>query len=182
MTERTPDETLVAAFGRGDDSAFDALVTRYSAQISALANRLLGWSGDVEDVTQEVFLAVYMNLKRFRGKCSLRTWLFTITINKCRAHRRKQMVRQKLLAGFSRHRKMDSRPAGDNGELMEAISRALERLPARYREPVVLYYLEELSIDQICQVLNLKSNAVHVRLNRARHRLKECLGRWESKS
>ncbi len=73
MTERIPDETLVAAFGRGDEGAFDTLVTRYTAQISALANRLLGWSGDVEDVTQEVFLAAYMNLKRFRGQCSLRT-------------------------------------------------------------------------------------------------------------
>lgn len=92
------------------------------------------------------------------------------------------MVRQKLLAGLFSHREMDSRPKGDNGELMEAISRALERLPGRYREPVVLYYLEELSIDQICKVLNLKSNAVHVRLNRARQRLKECLGRLESKS
>ena len=85
MGEWLPDETLVGAFGRGDVSAFEAIVFRYRVDVATLANRLLGWPGDVDDITQEVFLAAYMNLKRFRGQSGLRTWLFA-SVNKCRSH------------------------------------------------------------------------------------------------
>lgn len=180
MAEGIPDETLVVAFNRGDESAFDAILTRHTPPVSALVRRLLGWSGDVEDVTQDVFLAAYLNLKGFRGQCSLRTWLFTITLNKCRAWRRRHLVRQRLLVGLSTRRESGASPVAANEERMEAVSRALARLPGKYREPVILYYLEELSIDQIGIVLHLKPNAVHVRLNRARQQLKALLAGWES--
>ena len=178
MTDRTTDEALVGAFGRGDQSAFDAIVARYSADVAALANRLLGWPGEVDDVTQEVFLAAYLHLSRFRGQCSLRSWLFTITINKCRSHIRRQWVRRRFLTRFVQ--RVDPLPSSreNDGALQETLSRALQSLPARYREPIVLHYLEGLSVEQIGQVLTLSSNAVHVRLNRARQRLKEHLAPW----
>jgi len=69
-------------FGR---AAFDRIVERYSAEVVVLANRLLGWPGDVEDVVQDIFLAVFVGLKKFRCECTLKSWLFTITINKCRS-------------------------------------------------------------------------------------------------
>ncbi|MFC1766767.1 RNA polymerase sigma factor [Planctomycetota bacterium] len=179
MGERIPDEALVGAFIRGDEAVFDAIVSRYSADVTNLANRLLAWPGDVDDVIQEVFLAAYINLKRFRGQCSLRTWLFTITINKCRSQTRRQWIRRKVLAGLAQRAETYMQAGGSNGELVEAVSRSLQRLSARYREPVILYYLEGLSVEQIGAVLKLSPNAVHVRLNRARKRLKEHLVSWE---
>ena len=92
----TPEEqALVDRFRRGEDSAFDGIVERYAGDVAALANRLLGWPGDAEDVVQEVFLAAFMARRRFRGDCRLRTWLFTIAINKCRSYRvqRKRRLR-----------------------------------------------------------------------------------------
>lgn len=175
MAERITDEALVGAFGRGDSSAFDEIVSRYGADVAALANRLLGWPGDVEDVAQEVFLAAFLNLKWFRGQCSLRTWLFTITINKCRSVGRRMWIRRKVLAGLERKTTSDTPAPGDKGELMDAVSRSLQRLPTRYREPLVLYYLEGLSVEQVGAMLKVSTNAVHVRLNRARQRLKEQL-------
>ena len=81
------DEILVKRFNQDEGSAFEAIVGRYGDEITRLANRLLAWPGDVDDVVQNVFLAAFLNLKKFRSQCSLTTWLFTITINKCRTHR-----------------------------------------------------------------------------------------------
>ena len=82
MAEMIDDEVLVERFSRGDESAFDRIVEDYSADVTTLANRLLGWPGEVEDVIQDIFLSAFLGLKKFRCECSLKTWLFTITINK----------------------------------------------------------------------------------------------------
>ena len=175
----TTDELLVEQFNRGDDSAFDRIVEEYSADIAVLANRLLGWPGDVEDVVQNVFLAAFLGLKKFRCECSLKTWLFTITINKCRSHRYKRMLRLRF---FSRAaNKISSTPAratdktAMDSETFDRVRRAVTALPAKYREPFVLRYLQELSTDKISRILGISENAVHVRLNRARKRLKQDL-------
>ena len=86
MAEKIDDELLVEQFRSGDESAFERIVERYSADVAALANRLLGWPCEVDDVTQEIFLAAFLGLKKFRCECSLKSWLFTITINKCRSY------------------------------------------------------------------------------------------------
>jgi DNA-directed RNA polymerase specialized sigma24 family protein len=57
MAESVDDGLLVGQFNRGDESAFEKIVERYSAEVAVLANRLLGWPGDVEDITQDIFLA-----------------------------------------------------------------------------------------------------------------------------
>ena len=84
-------EVLVQQFNQGRAWAFERIVEANQAEIATLANRLLGWAGDVEDVVQDVFLSAFVGLKKFRCQSSLKTWLFTITINECRNYRYKQM-------------------------------------------------------------------------------------------
>ncbi len=175
MAETIEDELLVEKFSRGDESAFDRIVERYSTDVGILANRLLGWPGEVEDVCQEVFLAAYLGLKKFRCDYSLKSWLFTITINKCRSHRRRRLLRLRTSSRAAVKDKVSKRSAGDNPVDTEAFSRvrnAVAALPAKYREPVVLKYLEELDTDEIARVLDMSQNALHVRLSRARERLR----------
>jgi RNA polymerase sigma-70 factor (ECF subfamily) len=188
------DELPVEHFSRGDRAedldriepplgraVFDRIVSRYSADVAALANRLLGWPGDVEDVSQEVFLAAYLGLRNFRGECSLKSWLFAITINKCRSHRRRQLLRLRTLSRAAERRRLPSEPtACDNPKDMETLNcvrSAIAALPARYREPVVLRYLQELPLCQIAQILGISQNALNVRLSRARKHLKENLSK-----
>jgi RNA polymerase sigma-70 factor (ECF subfamily) len=179
MAETIDDEHLVEQFNRGDESAFDRIVEQYSSDIAALANRLLGWSGEVEDVTQDIFLAAFLGLKKFRCESSIKTWLFTITVNKCRSYRYKRMLQRRRIkqaadiavstsAGTTNGKPMET-------ETFERIRRAVEALPAKYREPVVLRYLQELPTDQISRILGISKNALQVRLNRARARLRENL-------
>ena len=146
--------------------------------IASLANRLLGWPGDVDDICQEVFLATYLGLKKFRHQSSLKTWLFKITINKCRTHRRRRI----LHLGFFK------RFVNENNDLLDApriivdddhqsirIRNAVRSLPAKYREPVILKYLNEMPTERISELLGITNNALHVQLNRARNMLKDQL-------
>jgi RNA polymerase sigma-70 factor (ECF subfamily) len=198
MAGKSDDELLVEQFSRGDESAFERIVEQYSAEVAALANRLLGWPGEVEDITQEIFLAAFMGLKKFRCECSLKSWLFTITINKCRSHRYKRKLRQlKAISMWRGHlalvtfRWQDASgtqgrdglatngigmrlPRTDTGvssmdvDDFNRVRRAVAGLPAKYREPVVLKYLQELDTDEICRILGISKNTLHVRLSRAR--------------
>jgi RNA polymerase sigma factor (sigma-70 family) len=167
------DVSLVERFNHGDDSAFDRIVETYSSEVAALANRLLGWPEDTEDVVQNIFLAAFVGLKKFRCECSLKTWLFTITINECRNYRYRQMLRLRLFSRASD----EASEAADNTvterETFEQVRRAVRALPAKYREPVVLKYLQQLASDEIVRILGISQGTLHVRLNRARKRLKE---------
>jgi len=179
MAESVDYELLVQQFNRGDESAFETIVEQYSAEIALLANRLLGWPGDVEDVTQDTFLAAFLGLKKFRCECSLKTWLFTITINKCRTYRHKRMLRLRRFSQAARraspasHRSADS--TSMDSEAFEQVRRTVRALPPKYREAVVLKYLEALPTDQVAQILGISKNTLQVRLNRARKHLKDNL-------
>jgi RNA polymerase sigma factor (sigma-70 family) len=175
MAEKNDDEYLVEKFSRGDDSVFNRIVERYSADVTVLANRLLGWPGDVEDVVQDVFLAVFVGLKRFRGQCRLKSWLFIITINKCRTYRYKRMLRLKKFSKAA-DKASHARSRTADGQLMDSetfnrVRRAVTALPAKYREPIVLRYLQQLSTTESSRILGISENTLQVRLSRAKKRL-----------
>jgi RNA polymerase sigma-70 factor (ECF subfamily) len=176
MTETLDDELLVKQFNQGDDSAFDRIVEGNSAAIAVLANRLLGWPGMVEDIVQDVFLAAFVSLKKFRCECSLKSWLFTITINKCRSYRYKRMLHIKFFSQAAAKASAVLDSTADkvlmDDETFDKVRHAVQALPAKYREPVVLRYLQELSMDEIARILNISRNALQVRLSRARERLR----------
>jgi RNA polymerase sigma-70 factor (ECF subfamily) len=175
----TNHELLVKKFIQGDDSAFERIVQDNWADVAALANRLLGWPGDVEDILQNIFLSAFLDLKKFRGQSSLKTWLFTITINECRNYRYGQMLRLRLFVRGREKVSHSSAPAADGTatkrETFERVRRAVKALPTKYREPVVLKYLQQLASDEIARILGISEGALQVRLNRARKKLKETL-------
>ena len=160
---------------------FEELVARHQAQVTRLAFRLLGWRGDVDDVVQEVFLAALKHGPRFRGESSVATWLTRITINKCRSHQRRRHLWWRL---FGRAAEPDTQassfgaPVGDalaGVETSAKVRAAVQALPARDREVVVLRYFENLSFGEIGAATGASTNAVEVRLHRARARLAEAL-------
>jgi len=192
MAKGIDDELLVERFNRGDQAegldrikppfgraAFDRIVDEYSADIAVLANRLLGWPGEVEDVVQDVLLAAYLGLRKFRCECSLKTWLFTITVNKCRTYRYKRILRLKIISraitesSFAQWRTREN--TSMDREIFECVRRAVKALPSKCREPVVLKYLQELPTDTICRILGISKNTLQVRLHRAREVLKRNL-------
>ncbi|MGE5296516.1 MAG: RNA polymerase sigma factor [Solirubrobacterales bacterium] len=180
MAETSTESDLALRFRQGDDSAFDRIVERHGAEVAALANRLLGWPGDVDDVVQEVFIAAFLGIRKFRGDCSLRTWLFTITVNKCRSwrfrlRRPSSLARLGYIEAIAGLDRSSDKTAMDQ-ETFARVRRAVQRLPQKYREVIVLKYLQGLETNEACGLLGVTVNAMQVRLNRARARLKEQLG------
>jgi RNA polymerase sigma-70 factor (ECF subfamily) len=179
MVEMPTEPDLAVQFRQGDDSAFDRIVERHSAEVAALANRLLGWPGEVDDVVQEVFIAAFLGLRKFRGQCRLRTWLFTITVNKCRGWRFRRR-RSSLANGDDTESIAGLDPSSDKAamdkEAFAKVRGAVQALPQKYREVIVLKYLQGLETNEACKLLGVTANAMEVRLNRARAKLKEQLG------
>ncbi len=159
--------------------SFEQLVADHRQRVTRLCYRLLGWRADVEDVVQDVFLAVLRALPEFRGQSSVSTWLTRIAVNKCRSYLRKRVALLRLVTGPRAGRKPGIGQPADRGllddERFERVRHAVRKLAPKYREVVVLRYLEEMSPAEIGDVLGLKRNAVEVRLSRARGQLKEDL-------
>ena len=153
------------------DVTLESIVREHSADVALLANRLLGWPGDVDDVVQDVFLAAFTGLKNFRCECDVKTWLFTITINKCRTCKYKKILTLKFLGKFAGGLESASSDTADkqiDDETFECVRKAVKSLPAKYREAVVLKYLQEMKTADIMQVLKISENTLNVRLSRAR--------------
>ncbi len=176
------DAERVARFQAGDSRAFDEIVAVHQQRIVRLAYRLIGWTDEVDDVTQDVFICVLRNLGRFDGRAKFSTWLTKIVVNQCRSHLRRRALRLRNLAKLVEHFTNQNDSANHettkrSAELeQEEIRRAVSNLPAKYREPIVLRYFEQLSVREIGEVLGLAANTVDVRISRARRKLKESLG------
>jgi RNA polymerase sigma-70 factor (ECF subfamily) len=175
--EQPPEHTLAARFAAGDARAFDEVVAMYQSRVERLAQRLLGYRGDVDDAVQETFLSALTHASRCRGERGLWPWLTTIAVNACRSQRRRAWVREKFLR---MHRAERHEPAADasaaSDESLSRVRNALDRLGARDREVIVLHCLEEMPVNDVAVVLGISNNAVLVRLHRARHRLRAELG------
>lgn len=178
-TQPVDEMLLVRRFARGDQAAFDRIVHLHQGRVAALARRLLGWPDDVDDVVQEVFVAALGGLKRFRGEAALATWLAAITVNACRKHRRRRLLWLRFLGGAATQSRATStespEPAAARNERSDRVRHAVRRLPAKYREVVVLYYLEQMPVADLCRVLGISRSAAEARLYRARVRLKDSL-------
>ena len=165
--------------GETDDATFERIVAIHQQRVTRLVHRLLERPDDVEDVVQEVFLAVLTKSNHFRGQSKLSTWLTRIAINKCRSYRRRRLLEIRTwfrLAEAAGVQHQHQRQPDDEPETIHhELNRAVHRLKAKYREPIVLRYFEDLSAAEIAEVLGISTGAVDARLTRARRQLKEML-------
>lgn len=173
VTDDLLDEELLKRLASGDASAFDQLINRHSPQVTQQARRLLAWRADVDDVVQEVFLTLWTDHRKLRQASSLRSWLLSITILKCRKSHRRAAIREKIFGRLALPEAFV--PAGAISDEIPHIQAAAQALPHRLREVVVLHYLEETPIDEIALMLGLSRAAVDSRLHRARKILGQTL-------
>lgn len=178
------DSDLVERLRRGEEGALEELIAEHAPWVTATARRLLGWSDGADDVTQEVFLAAFCKLASFRGQATLRTWLTTVTVNQCRRYQRKHRSYLRLRRQAAERRTELQSDGPDTPqrrrEQAAAVRQAVAALPAKYREVLVLHYLQGLDVAQVAAVLGINRKAVHVRLSRARKRLEDKLrGIWQ---
>lgn len=161
------DADLIARFQRGDRAAFDAIVEFHLDRVVGVARRFLSDAHEAQDVAQEVFLAAYRMLPRWRPDAQLFTWLYRATLN--HSSKRLRARARPLLA--------PSAPsAPSNLDLAEAIDAALGTLSDRQREVFVLCHEEGVPLTEIASRLGLSLGTVKSHLHRALVALREALG------
>lgn len=189
MTDLTQlnDEQIAARVQRGDIEAFGALVQRYDAKISRYGMRFLGDDEEARDVAQEIFIKAYVNIRSFDLTRKFSPWLYRIAHNEF-VNALKQRKRgntsfidlDELYAGPASKETADA-PAR-RAEIRVLLEKRLKDLAPRYREPLILYYFEELDYGEIADVLHIPVSTVGVRLKRGRESLKKTLGEeWNLK-
>lgn len=129
-----------------------------------------------EDAVQDTMLKAWRGLEGFEARASEKTWLTAIAVNVCRDYRRLYWYRKRL----DGEALLEQIPAPPDAEPQDdEILRQVLALAPRYREPVLLYYWQELTVPEIAALLNEKGNTVSTRLRRARAQLKQTLKGWD---
>jgi RNA polymerase sigma factor (sigma-70 family) len=173
------DAELVSHSLQGSREAFGQIVARYQALICSLAYSSTGSLTQSEDLAQETFVTAWKQLSQLREPAKLRSWLCGIARNL--NHRTRRGQEREPSHEAEQLETMDELPALEHHPLDEAISReeesilwrSLERIPETYREPLILFYREHESVEQVARALELSEDAVRQRLVRGRKLLHE---------
>jgi RNA polymerase sigma-70 factor (ECF subfamily) len=175
---------LVARARAGDQEAFGVLVRRHQRQVYQLAFRMLRDSDEASEATQEVFLAAWQGLRGFRGDARFATWIYRITYHHClkvsQSQRRDSAVRAALREESSRAQcpttiiSTQHAQAAEQ-EMRETVRAEIANLPPKYRAVLILRHLQDLSYEEMADVMRVPIGTVKTQLFRARALLKERL-------
>lgn len=183
-TEEKTDEQIARLVQQGDGEAFGELVERFESRLKRYARRFLFGYTDSEDQVQEVFLKAYINIQSFDTTRSFSSWIYRIAHNEfINAIKRKG---KEPLPFFDPdtlfpHPVEPTRPDNDlqKKELQAMLEKCLDKLDPKYREPLVLYYYEEMDYGSIADILKIPTSTVGVRMLRGKKALQELYSKLE---
>jgi RNA polymerase sigma-70 factor, ECF subfamily len=178
------EQELVRHLRRGDPSAFHRLVDAYGDRLFGLAFSLVGNAADAEDIVQETLAGAFRGIKSFEQRAALWTWLARILVRQVARWRRSTRSRKTLRLDDDDQSPGGHEPAqpGPSPQIgVDAkvdLAAALETLSAEHREVIVLREIEQMSYEQITEVLGIPPGTVDSRLYRARAELRKRLSDW----
>ncbi|MBO1000706.1 MULTISPECIES: RNA polymerase sigma factor SigW [Bacillaceae] len=171
---------------KGDHNAFGEIVEIYKDKVFQICFRMLGNRQEAEDLAQEAFVRAYVNIRSFNIQMKFSTWLYRIATNLCIDRLRKKKPDYYLDAevagteGLNMYSQIASDIAKpeeevESLELQETIQVEIMKLPEKYRSVIVLKYIEELSLKEISEILDLPVGTVKTRIHRGREALRKQL-------
>jgi RNA polymerase sigma-70 factor (ECF subfamily) len=171
------DEECARQVQQGDHNAFGILVDRYQEKLLRYGKRFLSAQEDVEDIVQDVFVSAYQKIQSFDPSQRFSPWIYRIAhnafIDGLKKKTRSPFINMDFDALLS-HAAGDElvEKERDRKEMRTMIDKGLDRLSPKYREAIILYYLEELSYKEIADVLQVPLGTVGARVKRAKEDLK----------
>lgn len=189
-----PEQEITEILQSGSETAFRQFVEKYQKQVLNCAWRFTHDVQAAEDITQEVFIAVFTSGSSFRGEATAATWLYRITVNLSlnynkRLQRKKRAAKVLRLFGPERAEDKVTASSGDmpdavveNAERARVLAEALRRLPKRQLTAFTLFHYSGLSYAEVAEVLETGVPATEALLNRARANLKKMLENYYKKS
>ncbi|HEV9038639.1 MAG TPA: RNA polymerase sigma factor [Puia sp.] len=171
-----PDSALIDNVLSGDKPAFEHLIRRYNQRLFRIGMSMLGNESDSEDAMQSSYINAWLHLAQFRRDASFGTWLTRIMLNQCLEQQRKNRLIKTTIVQSDNV--MNTRTPGSelaNKELSSLLENAMSRLPEKYRLVFVMREVEDLSVKETSEVLDIGVSNVKTRLNRAKAMLREDL-------
>ena len=169
-TARPVDRELLEACQRGDHDAFATLFETHRDRVYSIALRFSGDPSVALDIAQDTFLKLLSKIGEFRGEASFESWLYRLVVNSCLDHRRAGRRWSPVVDGWL----ASLRASGESvlqrllrAEAEETVQQVVRKLPPELRMVVILRYTEELSYEQIAEILGCPAGTVASRLNRA---------------
>jgi RNA polymerase sigma-70 factor, ECF subfamily len=191
---RSQEAAIVADLKAGSEEAYAWLIGEFQQPVYGLVYRIVNDPSDAADTTQDVFLKVFRGMKHFQGESSLKTWIYRIALHEA-ANRRRWWFRHKAYetsiepeesegaAGEAIQIALTDRADSPfdnaaNGEVRRKVEEALRQVPEPYRTTLILRDLEEMSYEEIAEVLEISLGTVKSRLTRGRQALKQRLASY----
>jgi RNA polymerase sigma-70 factor (ECF subfamily) len=182
------DHRLISGLQAGDESAYEELIQRFQTPVYNLAYRLLNDPSDASDVAQEVFLKIFRNIGHFRGDSTLRTWVYRIAVNESHNRRRWLFRHRRGETGIEdtfdeiECREKPLMDAGEtpfdftvNREAQLLLEEALTEINPVFRTALVLREIEDMSYEEIADILEVSIGTVKSRIVRGREALRRNL-------
>jgi len=187
VSDNEIDIALMLRVGKQDEQAFEELITRHQHAVIGTAAKMLNSTLEAEDIAQQVFIRLWKSAPRYKPKAKFTTFLFTITKNLVfnesrRRSRKKESSIEEREDDFHLQTPDTQNSSPDKellqGELQKAIDTAINNLPEKQRMAVILRRYQNMSYDEIADILELSVSAVKSQLFRARNVLRDSLQQY----
>ena len=174
------DKELVANIINKDQNAFKQLFEQYKDFVYNICYRMSGNREEAEDITQDVFIKIFHSVEKFRGDAKLSSWIYRIAVNTCLKKERSKKLNYWVSLEFMFQDKEEFQPmSGDKlpdqlveiSEAEQIVQHAIQQLPGRQRTALILHRYENLSYQEIAQIMEISLSAVESLQHRAKHNL-----------
>jgi len=186
MATKQTDEQLVESAVSGNSEAFGEIVTRWDRKIFALCFGMLGREDEARDAAQEAFISAFRNLEKFRGDAKVSSWLHRIAVNQCLTVKRRTKTRSEDFLNdetdeesrvFVAPARLSPLRTTERNERSDLVRNAVLSLPEDLRQVIVMKEFEEMTFQEISDVLELPLSTVKSRLYKALKQLRRKLER-----
>jgi RNA polymerase sigma-70 factor (ECF subfamily) len=173
------DQEIIDSVRKGNDSDYSIIVDRYKNKAFSMLKRMLKDNFDAEEVLQDCFLKAYNSLNSFKGEAKFSTWFYRIVYNTAltKLSSKKRIIETEM-SSVEDHFDLESdyNPADIEVEdLNEFIKEIVNKLPERHSAVITMFYLNEMTIEEISEVMQLSVSNVKVMLHRSRNVLRDLI-------
>ena len=176
MMENLPDQEIIDSVRKGNEADYSIIVDRYKDKAFSLLKRMLKNEQDAEETLQDCFIKAYNSLNNFKGDSKFSTWFYRIAYNtaltKLSSKKRKTENEMTSIDGHFDLRSDYDLVDSETKDLNKFINDLVNQLPEKHATVINLYYLNEMSCDEISNILNLSVSNIKVMLHRSRNALK----------
>jgi RNA polymerase sigma-70 factor (ECF subfamily) len=171
------DEEIAKKVQLGDKESFNLLVNRYEIKLKRYGRKFLSDQRDIEEIIQEVFIKAYTNIQSFNALKKFSPWIYRIAhnefVNKIKKKKKNPLLYFDLDTFIPYFiSKETSDKMMEKKEIQEIINKSLDKLDFKYREPLILYYFENLSYKDISEIMHIPVSTVGIRIKRGKDLVK----------